>query len=96
MIRTGTLYYGAGSTPDWPLSDPIGAPREFVTPDVGFPTPFGRIPDVIVALSGIQSSGDVAVSVEATEIQKEEFNIKVIAHGDAVINGVWVTYLAYD
>src|SRR5262245_59669825 len=99
MIQSGTLAFGpvddTGEATGWTLHEGTGR-RTFVSKDIRFSTPFGQVPKVIVALTGIEGGSNVINAyVDAVDVEAEEFNVSVVAQ-DALINSVRVAYIAYD
>ena len=97
MIKTGDSFFDA-QFPGWNLNtpNPTGNSRSFRSQDIRFNQPFPAPPTVVVALSGIDSEGNLKVQLSPQDIEPEEFNIEIITWGDTVLNKALVTWIAFD
>jgi hypothetical protein len=95
MIQSGFVELTSQGLP-WPLSGGAGR-REFVSPDVQFPQPFAFTPRMQVALSGLTTiGGDLILTIDAVNVQPEEFNIRVVVDGNTQMEHIRVTWFAHD
>lgn len=96
MMQSGVVHLGV-DTHGWNLH--AGSDRrDFISPDIPFPRPFGAPPTVIVAVSGIDSehSTNLRVFADVTDVENDEFNIHLFTWGDTLIYSVQLTWIAYD
>lgn len=90
--------------------DPMGDTREdFLSADIPFPQRFGGKPTVVLSLAGVGAmipptdligstfqAGVFHVQLDAEDVQREEFNIRIRAFRGTVLQSVRVTWIAHD
>jgi hypothetical protein len=96
MIQTGAAEYGP-QTSGWNLNTGTGE-RTFLSPDIKFHTLFSTPPNIMLALSGIDSehTTNLRVTVTPYDVEADEFNIMIKTWGDTLIYSVLVTWIAHD
>ncbi len=96
MIQTGTAWYSV-QTPGWNLHVGTG-PRSFRTPDISFQPQFPAPPTVVLAIGGVDSEHvtNLRATLQAYDIEPEEFSIEIGTWGDSAIYQLWVTWIAHD
>jgi hypothetical protein len=94
-MRTGTFSFGEQTHPaEWCLSSGTGA-RTFRT-TVRFPAPpFDAVPQVAVALTGVDASNtaNLRIGLVTEDVETHEFDLLVNTWADTIIfsiSGVWV------
>ena len=107
MFKTGTVNLPqatAAIAGGWDLETGTGI-RTYLSPDIPFVEPwligtspaFSGPPLVVLSLTGIVVFGGLAqVELTVENVQAEEFNIRVVAFENCMLNRVQVTWFAYD
>ena len=96
MVQTGMVALGR-NTPGWSLAIAAEGERVFVSQDIPFHVPFGRPPNVNLALCGVDSTGNhLRIHLEPIDIEEREFTIKVGTWGDSAIEACFITWIASD
>jgi hypothetical protein len=107
VIQSGTIHLGiySADSEGWSLHVPVspeelgsGEERSFRTADIQFPTPFASAPKLVLSLAGLDAGNqaNVRITLHAEDVQREEFNIRVVTWGDSLVYGLAVTWLAHD
>lgn len=94
-MQTGTFNFSQTTDPsEWRLNIGTGERRFHKT--IKFPEPFNTPPRVAVALTGIDSSSstNLRISIEAQDIEAQEFDVVVNTWADTVIYGVFGAWIA--
>jgi hypothetical protein len=96
MMQVGVFQFQPQLT-GWNLNSGTGQ-RSFRSPDINFQPPFPGTPQILLALSGIDSehTANLRITVHPDDIEPEEFNIVVNTWDDTLIHSVNVTWLAFD
>lgn len=95
MLQMGVFEFHPQVT-GWNLSSGTG-PRSFRSPDIKFQPPFSGTPQILLALSGIDSehTTNLRLTVRPDDVEPDEFNIMVSTWDDSIIYSVMVTWLAF-
>jgi hypothetical protein len=96
MMQMGAFEFQPQAA-GWNLSSGTG-PRSFRSPDIKFQLPFNGTPQILLALSGIDSehTTNLRLTVRPDDVEPDEFNIIVSTWDDSIIHSVMVTWLAFD
>ena len=96
MMQAGVFQFHPQLS-GWNLSSGTG-PRSFRSPDIGFQPPFSGTPQILLAISGIDSehTTNLRVTLNLEDVEPEEFNIVVNTWDDTILYSLNVTWLAFD
>jgi hypothetical protein len=93
-IQTGEKYNGSQPNSDWSLH--IGSGERTYTTAVQFDSPFQVPPKVLVALRGqdVDGTKNNRITVTATNITVDGFNLVYTTWSDSIIYNIWATWIA--
>ena len=96
IVQAGTFIYGYNNNPgEWHLDQ--GSGERLFDAEIKFAQPFSSPPTVVIALTGLDSSGsaNTRVVLSSGDVTPMDFEIVVKTWADSLVYTVWGTWTAF-